>query len=230
MKVNAIRAFSDNYIWAIEIDDKYIVIDPGEADPVFEFLKDKAPEAILLTHKHSDHVGGVDEIVKKYTDVKVYGPSETEKYNDITLKGGDEFSILGETFKVMDTPGHTREHISYLLNDKLFCGDALFLAGCGRVFTGDYEAAYNTMQKFNSLDEDTYAYPAHEYSYYNLKFTMEYRPNEDVKEELERVKELREKDEITLPTTIKKEKLINPFMRAKDLEDFTELRKAKDRF
>lgn len=230
MKVNAIRAFSDNYIWAIEIDDKYIIIDPGEAEPVFEFLKDKAPEAILLTHKHSDHVGGVEEIVKKYGNVKVCGPSETEKYNDTTVKDGDEFSLLGKNFKVIYTPGHTKEHISYLVDDKLFCGDALFLAGCGRVFTRDYKAAYDTMQKFNSLDDEILVYPAHEYSFYNLKFTMEYRPNEDVKKELERVKELREKDEITLPTTIKKEKLINPFMRAKDLDDFIELREAKDRF
>lgn len=230
MKINAIRAFSDNYIWIIEIDGEYVVVDPGEAEPVIKFLKDKAPTAILLTHKHADHVGGVEEIVKKYKNVRVYGPSETEKYNDITLKGKDDFNILGETFKVMDTPGHTEEHISYLVEDKLFCGDALFLAGCGRVFTGDYAAQYETMKKFAELDDEVEAYPAHEYSLSNLKFTKKYRPNDAVEEEYERVKKLRDEDKNTLPTTIGKEKEINPFMRAKDLDEFTELRLAKDKF
>lgn len=230
MKINAIRAFSDNYIWIIEIDEEYVVVDPGEAEPVFEFLKDKAPAAILLTHKHSDHVGGVEEIVKKYGDVRVFGPNETAKYNDVSLSGGTELNLLGKVFAVMDTPGHTEEHISYLVEDKLFCGDALFLAGCGRVFTKDYVAQYETMKKFAELDDEVEAYPAHEYSLSNLEFTKKYRPNDSVEEEYERVKKLRDEDKNTLPTTIGKEKEINPFIRAKDLDEFVELRLAKDKF
>ncbi|MET3617620.1 hydroxyacylglutathione hydrolase [Peptoniphilus olsenii] len=229
MNINAVKSFSDNYIWIIEISGEYIVVDPGEAKPVIEFLKTK-PAAILLTHEHADHVGGVEEIKEEYGDVYVYGPSETEKFNSETVKEGSVFEILGKSFKVFDTPGHTMHHVSYLIDDKLFCGDALFLAGCGRVFTGDYESAFNTLKKFSELDDNILVYPAHEYSLANLEFTKAYRQSPAVLEEYNRIKELRDKEKITLPTTIGKEKQINPFMRAKDLEEFIDLRKLKDDF
>ena len=112
MVINYIKAFDDNYIWTIEKDDKIIVFDPGEASPVINYLKDKNLDYILLTHKHSDHVGGVAELKNKYGS-KVYGPIETKEYNNVNLKDGDEFELLSENFKVILTGGHTKEHISY---------------------------------------------------------------------------------------------------------------------
>lgn len=126
MEIKAISAFSDNYIWTILKNNKLIFVDTGQAQPVLDFIKDKEPIAILLTHKHDDHVGGVIEIKKKYPDIKVYGPVETRDLNDITLKDNDNFQLLGENFKVIETSGHTDYHISYLMGDNLFCGDALF--------------------------------------------------------------------------------------------------------
>lgn len=117
MFINYIKAFDDNYIWTIEKDDKIIVVDPGEASPVINYLKDKNLDYILLTHKHSDHVGGVAELKNKYGS-KVYGPIETKEYNNVNLKDGDEFELLGENFKVILTGGHTKGHISYLMGDK----------------------------------------------------------------------------------------------------------------
>lgn len=229
MNINYIKAFNDNYIWTIEKEDKIIVIDPGDASPVIDYLKNKNLDYILLTHKHMDHVGGVKELKNKY-GAKVYGPLETSEYNDITLKDGDEIEIFGEIFKVILTGGHTEEHISYLMGDKLFCGDALFLAGCGRVFTKDYKKAYEGLNKLKNLDDDILVYPAHEYSLANLEFAKSVISNEDLDKEYERVKKLREEDKITLPSTIGKEKKINPFFLARDLDEFTQYRNKKDNF
>ena len=229
MFINYIKAFNDNYIWTIKNDGKTLVVDPGDAGPVIDYLKDKNLDYILLTHKHMDHVGGVKELKNKY-GAKVYGPSETKEYNDIILKDGDEFEILGEIFKVILTGGHTEDHISYLMGDKLFCGDALFLAGCGRVFTKDYKKAYEGLNKLKALDDDIYVYPAHEYSLANLKFARSVISNEDLDREYERVKKLREGDKITLPSTIGKEKKINPFFLARDLDEFIQYRNKKDNF
>ncbi|MDU1642111.1 hydroxyacylglutathione hydrolase [Peptoniphilus harei] len=229
MNINFIKAFNDNYIWTIEKDGKVLVVDPGDAGPVIDYLKGRNLDYIILTHKHMDHVGGVDELKIKYGP-KVYGPNETSEYNDVTLRDGDVFDLLGEDFKVISTGGHTEDHISYLVDGNLFCGDALFLAGCGRVFTKDYKKAYEGLKKLKNLADDTVVYPAHEYSLANLKFAKSVISNEDLDREYERVKKLREKDEITLPTTIEKEKKINPFFLARDLDEFIEFRNKKDNF
>lgn len=229
MFINYIKAFDDNYIWTIEKDDKIIVFDPGEASPVINYLKDKNLDYILLTHKHSDHVGGVAELKNKYGS-KVYGPIETKEYNNVNLKDGDEFELLGENFKVILTGGHTKGHISYLMGDNLFCGDALFLAGCGRVFTKNYKASYDGLRRLKKLDDNTKVYAAHEYSLNNLKFAKSVISNEDLDKEYEEVKNLRKEDKITLPSTIGIEKKINPFFIAKDLDEFIDFRNKKDNF
>lgn len=229
MFINYIKAFDDNYIWTIEKDDKIIVVDPGEASPVINYLKDKNLDYILLTHKHSDHVGGVAELKNKYGS-KVYGPIETKEYNDVNLKDDDEFELLGENFKVILTGGHTKGHISYLMGDNLFCGDALFLAGCGRVFTKNYKASYDGLRRLKKLDDNTKVYAAHEYSLDNLKFAKSVISNEDLDKEYEEVKNLRKEDKITLPSTIGIEKKINPFFIAKDLDEFIDFRNKKDNF
>ena len=229
MFINYIKAFDDNYIWTIEKDDKIIVVDPGEASPLINYLKDKNLDYILLTHKHSDHVGGVAELKNKYGS-KVYGPIETKEYNNVNLKDGDEFELLGENFKVILTGGHTKGHISYLMGDNLFCGDALFLAGCGRVFTKNYKASYDGLRRLKKLDDNTKVYAAHEYSLDNLKFAKSVISNEDLDKEYEEVKNLRKEDKITLPSTIGIEKKINPFFIAKDLDEFIDFRNKKDNF
>lgn len=148
MKIIPIRAFKDNYIWAIVDERDLVVVDPGESKPVIDFIEEQilSLKAILLTHKHSDHTGGVEELVERYKST-VYGPSETKNLNSNSLSDGDEIEVLNRGFRVIKTAGHTEEHISYLVEDNLFCGDSLFLAGCGRVFTGDYEEQYRTIQK-----------------------------------------------------------------------------------
>ena len=229
MNINFIKAFNDNYIWTIVKDCKVLVVDPGDAGPVIDYLKGRNLDYIILTHKHMDHVGGVDELKIKYGP-KVYGPNETSEYNDVTLRDGDVFDLLGEKFEVISTGGHTEDHISYLADGNLFCGDALFLAGCGRVFTKDYEKSYQGLNKLKKLADDTVVYPAHEYSLANLEFAKSVISNDDLDREYERIKKLREDDKITLPTTIEKEKKINPFFLARDLDEFIDFRNKKDNF
>lgn len=225
--IKAIRAFSDNYIWAIEIDNKYIIVDPGEAKPVVDFVGDGEIEAILITHMHNDHIGGVAELKEKYNP-EVYGPIETSNLNDVDVKHGDEFEVLGKTFRVILTNGHTKEHISYVMEDNLFCGDSLFLAGCGRVFTKDYKKAFEGLQRLKQLPDNTKVYAAHEYSLSNLEFAKTVIENEDLNREYEKVKKLREEDKITLPSTIGLEKKLNPFLLADSIEEFKEFRDKKD--
>lgn len=233
MSIFPIKAFSDNYIWMIEEQEKVIVVDPGESIGVLNYLKENNLEdvSILLTHKHSDHVDGVEEIVTKYPKTVVYGPEETERFNDHVVRDGDIFELYDKSFEVFKTAGHTEGHISYLVGDALFCGDALFSGGCGRVFTGDYQAQYDSLQTFKQLDNKIKVYAGHEYTQTNLRFAQTIEPtNEVIREALSETNELCDQDKPTLPSTIGKEKEINLLMCAETLEDFIELRKARDNF
>lgn len=233
MQIIPIKAFSDNYIWLIRIDSKAIVVDPGESKAVIDYLKEEELDlqAILLTHEHDDHIAGVEDILTFYPDLSVYGPVETQDLADQIVHHDDQFTILGQDFRVFKTAGHTHEHISYLMGQDLFCGDALFSAGCGRVFTGDYQAQYDSMQFFASLADETRIYPGHEYTLTNLQFAHTIRPaDQAIADELKTVEDLRAHDQITLPSTIEKEKKINVFIQTESLEEFKELRDARDQF
>uniref|UniRef100_UPI0035A0CC4D hydroxyacylglutathione hydrolase family protein n=1 Tax=Jeotgalibaca porci TaxID=1868793 RepID=UPI0035A0CC4D len=153
MEINPVKAFSDNYIWVMEEGAEAVIVDPGEAGDVLAYLDKKALNltAILLTHKHDDHIGGVRKILEKYPETPIFGPVETTDLATQVVKEGDTFNLFGKEVKVFKTAGHTEEHISFLIEDVLFSGDALFSGGCGRVFTGDYQAQYDALQKFNQL-------------------------------------------------------------------------------
>ena len=233
MIIHPIKAFADNYIWCIQEETEAVVVDPGTANGVLDYLEEKQLRlaAILLTHKHEDHIGGVREIVARHPESPVYGPKETEALANRVVEEGDSFNLLGQTFQVFETGGHTHGHISFLMGDDLFCGDVLFSAGCGRVFTGDYEAQYESLQKFKRLDDVINIYPGHEYTETNLRFAYNMQPdNEKISKVLKEVRELRTKGQPTLPTTIGREKEINLFLQVETLEDFIELRNARDNF
>lgn len=233
MTIDLIKAFSDNYIWVIEEGKEAVVVDPGEAQQVIDYLEEKQLRlnAILLTHHHDDHIGGVSKILAKYPGTKVYGPKETEPLANHIVVEGDSFSLLGHNFHVLKTSGHTDGHISFLTKEALFCGDALFSGGCGRVFTKDYQAQYDALQKFKQLDDKVKVYAAHEYTQTNLRFAHAMQPsNLSISKALAEVNDLRAKGQPTLPTTIGREKKINLFLQAEKVEDFKELRQARDVF
>lgn len=233
MHIYPIKAFSDNYIWCIQEETEVVVVDPGKASVVLEYLEENHLRlaAILLTHMHEDHTGGVREILASHPEGLVYGPEETKDLVNSVVKEDDSFHLMSQTFQVYESGGHTHGHISFLMGNHLFCGDALFSAGCGRVFTGDYEAQYETLQKFKHLDDDINVYAGHEYTETNLRFAYEIQPdNKKISNSLDEVQEMRAKDQPTLPSTIGREKEINLFLQAETLEDFIELRNARDNF
>lgn len=233
MNIHPIKAFSDNYIWCIQEETEAIVVDPGKASVVLDYLEENQLRlaAILLTHMHEDHTGGVREILASHPECLVYGPEETKDLVNSVVKEEDSFNLMSQTFQVYESGGHTHGHISFLMGNHLFCGDALFSAGCGRVFTGDYEAQYETLQKFKHLDDEINVYAGHEYTETNLRFAYEMQPeNTKISNSLEVVQEMRAQGQPTLPSTIGKEKEINLFLQAETLEDFIELRNARDNF
>lgn len=233
MQIHSIEALSTNYIWIMEDGQDAVVVDPGEAEGVLQYLKDHSLtlKTILLTHNHSDHIDGVREISTQYPDVPIYGPKETADLADHVVQDGDSFELFGQSVQVFKTAGHSEEHVSFLIGKNLFCGDALFSAGCGRVFTGDYETFYASLQFFKQLDEDISIYGGHEYTQTNLEFAHSIEPeNESIKQALEQVKEIRANGLPTYPSTIGKEKQINLLLQADTLQQFTELRNQRNDF
>ena len=222
LEIFAIPAFTDNYIWALRKEKQLVVVDPGDPNAVKDvLLKDNLDLiAILITHWHPDHTGGLLELSKEKT-IPVYGPKGGH-IEGITNELGenDQITILGNTFKVFETPGHTLDHISYFSDQEnpiLFCGDTLFSGGCGRLFEGTPTQMYNSLSKFSSLPEETKVFCTHEYTLSNLNFAVEVEPtNKELLKYYEEVSNKRNNDEITLPSNIKLEKNINPFLRSSE--------------
>jgi hydroxyacylglutathione hydrolase len=218
--VLAIPAFADNYLWLIHDDTHAAVVDPGDAAPVLETLKSRGLKlvAILLTHHHADHVGGVPQLLAEH-DVPVFGPRNS-RISGIThsVSEGDTVTLpeLGVKLSVLEVPGHTLDHSAYHEADRhwLFCGDTLFAGGCGRLFEGSPEQMTASLGKLTALPDDTAVYCAHEYTMSNLKFACEVEPENMVL--LARVTEEQRKRDQNLPTVpsfIGLEKSTNPFLR-----------------
>ena len=224
LTVTPLPAFDDNYIWCIENAkvDGFVVVDPGDSQVVLEQASklQKKLSAILVTHHHADHTGGIKALLDHFGDLPVYGPANSP-YAGVThkLKGNDSVSIFDAHFSIMEIPGHTLDHIAYY-NDQqglLFCGDTLFLAGCGRVFEGSHLQMHQSLNKLMALPAMTMAYPTHEYSIANLKFAMAVDgSNEALKLAQTMCREIRVENEVTLPTRLAQEAAINPFLRTHD--------------
>lgn len=221
LNIYPVHAFKDNYIWVIHNQNYAVVVDPGIASPVIEYLALKKLQlsAILITHHHHDHTGGNAELLK-LCDVPVYGP-QNEFISTVThaVKGGDSLNLpeISLHLTVLDTPGHTQGHIAYYGSDPInlvFCGDTLFSCGCGRIFEGTPQQMYESLQKICRLPDDTFVYCTHEYTLSNIRFARTIDPENSKLIELEfTAQELRNKNIPTIPTTLALEKAVNPFLR-----------------
>lgn len=218
LEIVPVKAFKDNYIWTLRDGKHAAVVDPGEARPVIDYLAREKLElvAILATHHHADHVGGIPALLER-SRVPVYGP-RGEPIETLTraVGEGDTVTIpeLDLSFAVLDIPGHTRAHIAYYGADCLFCGDTLFACGCGRVFEGTPEQMYASLEKLRALPDSTRVYCGHEYTLANIGFARSVEPGNAALDAREgRDRRLREAGKPTLPTTLGEEKATNPFLR-----------------
>ncbi|NUO89110.1 MAG: hydroxyacylglutathione hydrolase [Cupriavidus sp.] len=233
LKVEPIPAFQDNYIWAIHDGHCAAVVDPGEAAPVERFLSQSglALGAIVITHHHGDHQGGVAELLAAHPrtpsdePLPVLGPAgERIGGRTLALREGDVATLEAPalTLRVLDVPGHTAGHIAYVADlgeagPAVFCGDTLFASGCGRLFEGTPAQMLASLDKLAALPGDTRVYCAHEYTRSNVRFARAVEPGNAALEAWEqRVEALRAADRPTLPTTIAHERQVNPFLRSRE--------------
>lgn len=221
--IHPIPAFTDNYIWCIHNNTNAIVVDPGNAEPVLSYLKTKGLtlSAVLITHHHQDHTGGISKLATAVPDLPIIGPRGNH-IRGITksVAQGDTVSlpILNLSFQVMEVPGHTLDHIAFFGHGALFCGDTLFSAGCGRLFEGSPEQMYHSLNKLKRLPDSTIVYCTHEYTQANVKFALAVEPdNKALNNYADWVAEKRSQNLPTLPSNLKEQKNINPFLRAHEL-------------
>jgi hydroxyacylglutathione hydrolase len=221
MTVEPVRAFADNYIWMILNDagSHCAIVDPGDAAPVIQWLEREGvePVALLITHHHGDHVGGIRGLLSGFPHLEVYGPA-SERIPGMTqpLGEGDTVRLdsLSVEFQVLDVPGHTAGHIAYLGEGALFCGDTLFAGGCGRVFDGTFQQLCDSLKKIRALPGDTLVYCAHEYTLDNLGFAKWVEPaNQDLLARDDEDMALQERGIPTVPSRLSLEKATNPFLR-----------------
>lgn len=222
LTVTPISALQDNYIWVISTPKSSLVyvVDPGDANVVIQYLQaNKLTLAgILITHHHRDHTDGIKGLIE-YSEapLEIFGPSSENIANinkPITDQNQITLPALGLTASIFYLPGHTLGHIAYLIQDRLFCGDTLFSGGCGRLFEGSASQLYHSLQSLANLPDSTRVYCTHEYTLANLKFAMMVDPNNTaLKSYVKYCQSLRTNNQPTLPSNIKTEREINPFLR-----------------
>ena len=239
MQVEIIPCLQDNYSYLI-IDDNTnsaCVIDPGEAEPIINFLKNRNINLkyILNTHHHYDHIGGNKDLKKKFGSVIVGFKGDADRIPEIDILVEDNQVWQAENFiaKIIHVPGHTSGHICFhFFREKLvFTGDTLFSLGCGRIFEGTYKEMFESLNKIKSLPDETKVYCGHEYTLNNSKFCIIYdHQNLKLKKKVEILKQKTQDRLPTIPSTIKDELECNIFLRTNDLESFSKLRDLKDNF
>ena len=253
IEITPIPAFNDNYIWLLVRGSRAVVVDPGDAVPVIAELerRELTLEAVLVTHHHGDHIGGIPQLLES-RPVPVHGPqAERSRITTLTheLNDGDRVDMLGHTASVIAVPGHTLGHIAFYFADldALFCGDTLFYAGCGRLFEGTPEQMHASLSRLAALPEQTAVYCAHEYTLSNLAFALAVESeNSDIASAVREAKAQRQQNRPTLPSSIGRERRVNPFLRSAEpgiadqapeppasrdpVQAFASLRRWKDHF
>lgn len=237
LEVIPVPAFSDNYIWLVHDQEsgETAVVDPGDPVPALAEAERRGWRISQLwnTHWHGDHTGG-NLAVQAATGCTISGPAnETIPGIDRRLIEGDEVRLGRHLGKVILVPGHTLGHIALVFGEErvAFVGDTLFAMGCGRLFEGTPDQMFTSLQRLAELPEDTKLYCAHEYTLSNARFAVHAEPeNRAAADRLRQVEQMRLAGEITVPTTVAEERATNPFVRARDVQHFAELRSAKDGF
>ena len=239
MIVEIIPCLQDNYSYLIidETNNNACVIDPSEAKPVIDLVKRKKINLkyILNTHHHYDHIGGNEELKKKYNSIVVGYKDDAERIPGINVLVENNQVWKNDNFeaKIIHIPGHTTGHISFhFFNEKLiFTGDTLFSLGCGKIFEGTYQEMFESLNKIKSLPADTKIYCGHEYTLQNSKFCIKHDPeNTNLQNKILEIAKKHEKAQPTIPSTLKDEIECNIFLRAKNVESFSKLRDLKDNF
>ena len=232
-----LRVLNDNVVWLWIKNKSLVVIDPAVSKPVISYIIENNLylEAILQTHHHSDHIGGTSALIKKWPNVKVIASKKDKDripFQNLSVRDGDIFNLLGEKVRVIEVLGHTKSHIAFYLsgeNPILFVGDTLFSGGCGRIFEGTYKQMYTSLKRIKSLPSKTLVYCAHEYTKANLLWALNLKPkDQDIKNKLLQVEQNIALNRLTIPFQLDEEIKINLFLRAKNLEEFTFLRVNKD--
>ncbi len=228
LQIIPIPAFKDNYIWLIHNGHRAIVIDPGDAHPVFDTLSrlKLTLQTILITHHHQDHIGGIKTLMGKYPDVKIFAPKyESYDFEHTPVSEPDVINLANFNIEItlIDLPGHTLGHVAYYVAHHnppwLFCGDTLFGAGCGRLFEGSPEQMLNSLQKLATLPTETQVFCTHEYTLHNIGFALTLEPNNTalIQRQHDTLK-LKSLQQPSLPSTISLELATNPFLRCDSAE------------
>jgi hydroxyacylglutathione hydrolase len=236
----------DNYAYLLEADNgQCAVVDPGEAAPIIEALeaKDLKPDMLLITHHHFDHMDGAADMLT-WHECPIIGadrgkcpnnPSRSKVDVPFTriLDQNSDFEFGGEAVRVIDTPGHTPEHLCFYFGESgfLLSGDTMFVMGCGRHVHGTAEELWGSLQTLGALPDDTVIYCGHEYTLGNAAFAQSVQPNNtDINARAKQIKDLRAKNTPTVPTTLVQEKQTNVFLNANSADEFAALRALKDKF